>query len=119
MLREKKTEIFMARWVIFQFGSVIKVAGIDIETRKFRISSKIEHLVNELNHNQTGGITSRCVLQSSSGTKYVVVGFPCNLIKFPIISQKIDKHVEKRFSSGIWVDMSYLADTTFFDGDFV
>lgn len=119
MLREKKTEIFMARWVIFQFGSVIKVAGIDIETKKFRISSNIEHLVNELDCNQTGGITSRCVLQSSSGTKYVVVGFPCNLINVPIIRTKIDQHVKKRFPTGIWVDVSYLADTTFFDGDFV
>lgn len=118
-MNSKKTIFYMTKWIIFQFGDVIKVAGVDIDTKKFRISSKITNFVNEIRTSSLHGPVASCILFSSSGNTYVVSGFPVNVSMSNVICDEITKHVFKRVNNTNWSDVSFIADTTFFDGDFV
>ena len=51
-----------------------------------------------------------------------ICGFDLETGKFRIssaITQQIDKHVKKRDPNANWHDVSYFADVSFFDGDFL
>lgn len=106
-------------WTIFQYSNTIKICGYDLETGKFRISSAITSIINEPSINKLGGVEPKCTIYTSNGSKYNVVGYPCNLQLHNKIEMQIQKHVQKRQPDGIWYDVSYFADVSFFDGDFL
>lgn len=106
-------------WTIFQYSNIIKICGFDLETGEFRISSAITSIVNEPTINDLGGFEPKCTIYTSNGSKYNVVGYPCNLQLHTKIMQQIEKHVKKRDPNVNWHDVSYFADVSFFDGDFL
>ena len=110
--KEQTQVIHLVKWVIFQYDDVVKVAGVVANTGKFRISSRVSSITGSYKN----GI-GVCELQTSNGNLYCVHGGPCNISINKVFKVEVDKHVKQR-SELDWSDVSYIGDTSHFDGDY-
>ncbi len=101
MIMQTPLEFPVALWVIFQYDDIMKVAGVDMNTGRFRISSEISSIINHVGEN------NGCEIRTKTGSVYRLFGAPCNIVRHGKIFNAITKHAAER-STNFWSDVSYI-----------